>query len=98
MLAYKTESSYIAILAMGISMMITFQAIVSMMVVVGIIPVTGQPLPMISLGGTSVIITSAYFGILLGISRVQNGKIAAAQAVKRKSEENIPIVDIDEIE
>lgn len=98
MLAYKSESSYVAILAMGISMMITFQAIVSMMVCVGIIPVTGQPLPMISRGGTSVIITSAYFGILLGISRVQNGKRIAAETVRRQSEENIPIVDIDEIE
>lgn len=98
MLAKKTDSSYIAYLCTGLAMVLTFQALVSMMVVVGIIPVTGQPLPMITRGGTSVLITSIYFGILLGVSRVQNGKLAAAQQVQMKSEENIPIVDIDEID
>jgi len=96
MLAYKSTSSYVAILAMGISMMITFQAIVSMMVVVGIIPVTGQPLPIISRGGTSMLITSIYFGILLGISRAQNQKQVEAIEIKRQSEENIPIIDMTE--
>ncbi len=96
MLAYKSTSSYTAILAMGISLMITMQAIVSMMVVVGIIPVTGQPLPIISRGGTSILITSIYFGILLGISRLQNGKQIEAIEIKRQSEENIPVIDIDD--
>lgn len=97
MLAYKTESSYTAYLATGLAMLLTFQAIISMIVVVGIIT-TGQPLPIISRGGTSAIITSVYFGILLGISRVQNGKQIAAEQVRQESEENIPIVDIDEVE
>ena len=49
--------------------MIVFQAIINMAVAVGLIPVTGQPLPLISRGGTSTIITCLYFGIMLSISR-----------------------------
>ena len=57
------------IMLIKIAMLIVFQAIVNMMVATGVIPVTGQPLPLISRGGTSVIITGIYFGILLSISR-----------------------------
>ena len=50
-------------------MLIVFQATINMMVATGVMPVTGQPLPMISRGGTSIVITGVYFGILLNISR-----------------------------
>ena len=65
----KCSQAFPAFLMMGIAMLIVFQAIVNMMVATGVIPVTGQPLPLISRGGTSVIITGIYFGILLSISR-----------------------------
>lgn len=65
----KCTQAFPAFLMMGIAMLIVFQAIVNMMVATGVIPVTGQPLPLISRGGTSVIITGIYFGILLSISR-----------------------------
>ena len=59
------------LMTMGLALMITCQALISMLVAVGLGPVTGQPLPLISRGGTSVLITSIYFGILMGVSREQ---------------------------
>lgn len=49
--------------------MMVLQAIVNMGVAVGLFPVTGQPLPLISRGGTSIIITSFYIGVILSVSR-----------------------------
>ena len=59
------------LMTMGLALMITCQALISMLVAVGLGPVTGQPLPMISRGGTSVLITSIYFGIMMAVSREQ---------------------------
>lgn len=61
-----------SLMVMGLALMLTCQALISMMVAVGLGPVTGQPLPLISRGGTSVLITSIYFGIILAVSREQN--------------------------
>jgi len=59
------------LMVMGLALMLTCQALVSMMVAVGLGPVTGQPLPLISRGGTSAVITSIYFGIIMAVSREQ---------------------------
>lgn len=58
-------------MVMGLALMLVCQAMISMMVTVGIGPVTGLPLPLISHGGTSVIITSIFFGIMMAVSREQ---------------------------
>lgn len=68
-IANKCERNYPAFLAMGLALLLVAQAMLNMLVAVGLFPVTGQPLPLISRGGTSTIINSAYFGIILGISR-----------------------------
>ena len=81
MIAKKCTRAFPAFLIMGIAMMIVFQAIVNMSVASGLIPVTGQPLPLISRGGTSTIITCAYFGIMLSISRY-----ATQDAIKEEKE------------
>lgn len=57
-----------AFLIMGCTLIIVFQAIMHMAVSVGLMPVTGQPLPLISRGGTSTLITCVYFGIILSVS------------------------------
>jgi cell division protein FtsW len=49
--------------------MLVSQAILNMMVAVGLFPVTGQPLPLISKGGTSTLINCAYIGMILSVSR-----------------------------
>ena len=58
-------------LAFGITFQIAFQAILNLMVVVGLIPVTGVTLPFLSYGGSSLLITLCSVGILLNISRSQ---------------------------
>ncbi len=58
-----------SLLVLGLSLMITLQALINMMVSVGYFPVTGQTLPLISLGGSSVVFTSLSLGIILGVSR-----------------------------
>ncbi len=65
----KSTRTFPAFLAMGITVLIVMQAMINMAVAVNIFPVTGQPLPMISMGGTSVLSTCVSLGILLSISR-----------------------------
>ncbi len=66
-----TQSKYVfpSMLVMGLALMIVSQAFISMAVATGLGPVTGQPMPMISRGGTSILITSIYFGIIFGVAR-----------------------------
>lgn len=66
------DSSYYAYLIMGIGILLTCQALMNMMVAVGLMPVTGQPLPLISRGGTSILVNCTYIGIILGVSRYAN--------------------------
>jgi len=61
-------------LVMGSALMIVMQAMVNMAVSVGLLPVTGQPLPLISKGGSSVLVTCVYVGIILSVSRFENQK------------------------
>jgi cell division protein FtsW len=68
-IATKTESTFGAILTFGLSFSLVFQAMINMGVAVGLMPVTGQPLPMISMGGTSLWFTSIAIGIILSVSR-----------------------------
>ena len=83
------------LMVMGLGLMITVQALVSMAVAVGLGPVTGQPLPMISKGGTSAIITSIYFGIMMGVAREQNEKKAQQDAVTIESRNEIPDIEVE---
>lgn len=72
MLAYKSEKSFNRYLILGCALMIGIQAFINIAVGVNLIPVTGQPLPLISRGGTSTIITCLYIGIILCCSQKQN--------------------------
>lgn len=69
MIARKTEKLFPKYLILGSALMLSMQAFVNMAVAVHLIPVTGQPLPLISRGGTSTLITCAYFGIILSADR-----------------------------
>jgi len=84
----------------GLSLMIVLQAFVSMAVATSMGPVTGQPLPMISRGGTSILITSIYFGILLGITRqikeeqgINNGTVTEEIIIEDDDEEEYDDVE-----
>ncbi len=71
-MAKKATHFFPTLLAIGISTQIMLQALVNMCVSTGIAPVTGQNLPFISQGGSSLLITCIMFGILLSVSRSQN--------------------------
>lgn len=60
------------LLVMGCALMIIIQALVNMAVSVGLMPVTGQPLPLVSRGGSSILITCVFIGIILSVSRFEN--------------------------
>lgn len=68
-IASMCERNFPAYLTMGLAILLVIQAMVNMLVAVGLIPITGQPLPLISRGGTSTIINSVYFGMILSVSR-----------------------------
>ena len=68
-IASRCENNFPAFLAMGLALLLVVQAVFNMLVAVGIAPVTGQPLPLISKGGTSTIINCAYIGAILSVSR-----------------------------
>lgn len=68
-IAKKCDRTFPAFLIIGIALLLVSQAIFNMMVAVGLAPVTGQPLPLISKGGTSTLINCAYIGMILSVSR-----------------------------
>ena len=68
-IASQCENNFPAFLVMGLALLLVLQAAFNMLVAVGIVPVTGQPLPLISKGGTSTIINCAYVGVILSVSR-----------------------------
>lgn len=91
------------LMVLGLSLIITMQAFVNMAVSVGLMPVTGQPLPLISMGGSSVFFTCIAMGMILGVSRESEReqqeletqqRLAAAQAVDNESGSE-PVVSQD---
>jgi len=82
-IARKCDKSFPAFLVMGIALLLVSQALLNMMVAVGLFPVTGQPLPLISKGGTSTLINCAYIGMILSVSRF----VAEQEAEKTAEEE-----------
>ena len=83
-IASKCANSFPALLIMGIALLIVVQAMFNMLVSVGAVPVTGQPLPLISKGGTSSIINCIYIGIIQSVS---------ISAKKKNSEENLNLAE-----
>lgn len=94
-IATMSKTVFPAILVIGLSLMIVLQAFVSMAVATSLGPVTGQPLPMISRGGTSILITSIYFGIIFGVARQIREE---QQPVIGKTEEFVIEEDDEDVE
>ncbi len=68
-IAHQSPGTFGTLLATGLTFSLVFQAMINMAVTVNLIPITGQPLPLISMGGTSLWFTSISIGIILSISR-----------------------------
>ena len=83
-IASRCENNFPAFLAMGLGLLLVIQATFNMMVAVGLAPVTGQPLPLISKGGTSTIINCAYIGAILSVSRSAKQKMEREETEKKE--------------
>ncbi|MBL7957310.1 MAG: FtsW/RodA/SpoVE family cell cycle protein [Flavobacteriales bacterium] len=70
-IAKRCEKPFGALLSVGLGLMLVVQAMVNMAVAVNLVPVTGQPLPLVSMGGTSIWFTCLAIGIILSVSRSQ---------------------------
>ena len=68
-IARRAKGNFATFLVMGAALMMVTQAVMNMCVAVGLFPVTGQPLPLISKGGTSILINCVYIGMILSVSR-----------------------------
>ncbi len=68
-IAHRSPGTFGAFLAAGLTFSLVFQALINIAVTVDLIPVTGQPLPLVSMGGTSLWFTSLAIGIILSVSR-----------------------------
>ena len=89
----ESQRSLAALIVLGIAFSTSFQALVHMGVSVGKLPVTGLTLPLVSMGGTSILFNSIAFGIMIGISRhIQEEKLKASTtgpgSVNQKETEN----------
>lgn len=73
-IAGKCESPFGSLMVIGLTFSIVFQALVNMAVAVKLIPVTGQPLPLVSMGGTSTWLTCLALGMILSVSRSLDGE------------------------
>jgi cell division protein FtsW len=89
-IASKCKKKYPAYLTMGMSLMLGLQALINMSVAVGLIPVTGQPLPLISKGGTSVLLSCIYIGIILGVSNSLEEERLAGSVGRESEETDLP--------
>lgn len=87
-IASMCERNFPAYLTMGLAILLVIQAMVNMLVAVGLIPITGQPLPLISRGGTSTIINSVYFGMILSVSRYARKNLDGQKVEKLPASEN----------
>lgn len=92
MIARRCEKPFAKYLVLGCGLVIVVQAFANMAVAVDLIPVTGQPLPLISRGGTSTMITCVYIGIILSISRFGAGMGNEEEEVVDEEEE-IPALE-----
>ncbi len=90
-IATRCKEKYPAYLAMGLGMLLGLQAFINMSVAVGLFPVTGQPLPLISKGGTSVLMTSGCIGMLLGISNTLDKEARGEQVLGTDADIPAPI-------
>jgi cell division protein FtsW len=73
LIARKCDGLFPKYLVIGCGLMIVVQAFANMAVAVDLLPVTGQPLPLVSRGGTSTIISCIYIGLILSVSRFGAG-------------------------
>ena len=100
-IAQKCDRTFPAFLVLGIALLLVMQATFNMCVAVGLVPVTGQPLPLISKGGTSTWINCAYIGMILSVSRytakLEEERKAMVETATELSANEDSIDEMDEV-
>jgi cell division protein FtsW len=95
-IARNCTKMFSAILVIALGLLITTQAMLHILVNVSLLPVTGHTLPLISLGGTSLIIMSSAFGIILAVSRsVESGKVKVITDEETQNGEQVKAEEIE---
>ena len=94
-IARKCDRTFPAFLVMGIALLLVIQATFNMMVAVGLAPVTGQPLPLISKGGTSLWVNCAYIGMMLSVSRYTDKLEEEQRARQEAGAQAVPSLEAD---
>lgn len=96
--ARKSESLFGAILVIGVTLLIVFQAFIHIGVNVALGPVTGQPLPLISRGGTSTLVNCFYFGLIINVTRhiqdMAKAKVEAVASTEMPKETETKVAEI----
>lgn len=90
-IARKCDYAFPALMVLGLTVMIVFQAFLNMLVAVGLFPVTGQTLPMISWGRTSVLVISFSLGAILSVSRVMNMRERQEKLSEIEQTDKVPV-------
>ena len=84
----KSRRTFGAFLAIGLTLSLVFQAMINMGVAVHLFPVTGQTLPLVSMGGSSILFTGVAFGVILSVSRsVEKNEEVIPESVTSNDEE-----------
>ena len=104
-IAKRCKKLFPKYLALGCGLLIVIQAFINMAVAVNLIPVTGQPLPLISRGGTSTMLTCFYFGVILSVSHFgahmgedeigESGIIGEAVEIGEADHAETDIIEVD---
>ncbi len=81
----KSKRTFPAFLVIGLTILLVFQAMVNMAVAVNLVPVTGQTLPLVSMGGSSMLFTCTSLGIILSVSRTMNAQQEKTNNEKQES-------------
>lgn len=83
-IASRCSRAFPALLVIGMALVIVFQALFHICIVTGVIPVSGQPLPLISKGGSSIFVTSIAFGVMLSVSRFAVNNKARKKEIRKE--------------
>ena len=86
----NSENAFGGLLSAGLSFALAIQAMLNMAVATGLVPVTGQTLPMLSMGGTSLLFTGASLGLILSVSRGSDSKAKSSSTSRTNSARHAP--------
>lgn len=85
-IAGKCEQLFGSLMVIGLTFSIVFQALINMAVAVKLIPVTGQPMPLVSMGGTSTWLTCLALGMILSVSRAVEDQEEPVKKTRKKQD------------